>query len=122
MACFLVPMALAIIFSAIQRVSRSVAEKLKLWVLNALLWGGALLLALEHMWHGEVTLWPPFLTAMVNPADVPVILYEMATIGTAMSIVTVAVWGVILASSYYRLRVMVAGAEATKRQITVAKP
>jgi len=114
-------MVLAIIFSAVQKISRSVAEKLKLWILNALLWGGALLLALEHIWHGEVTLWPPFLTAMANPADVPVMLYEMATIGTAISAVTVAVWGIILASIYYRLKA-VAGAETIKKQFTVAKP
>ncbi|MEM0217058.1 MAG: hypothetical protein QW612_05920, partial [Candidatus Bathyarchaeia archaeon] len=63
MACFLVPMALAIITSIIQKTARSLAEKLKLWILNALLWGGVILLALEHVWHAEVVPWPPFLTA-----------------------------------------------------------
>jgi hypothetical protein len=82
-------MALAIMTSIIQKTARSLAEKLKLWILNALLWGGVILLALEHVWHHEVVPWPPFLTAMANPADIPVMLHEMATVGTAMSIVHV---------------------------------
>ena len=101
MACFLVPMALAIIASMIQKTARSLAEKLKLWILNALLWGGVILLALEHVWHGEVVPWPPFLTAMANPADIPVMLHEMATVGGAMSIATFLAWGTILTISHY---------------------
>lgn len=101
MACFLVPMALAIITSLIQKTARSLAEKIKLWILNALLWGGVILLAVEHVWHAEVVPWPPFLTAMANPADIPVMLHEMATVGSAMSIVTFAAWGTILALNHY---------------------
>lgn len=104
MACFLVPMAIAIITSVVQAASRSLAEKLKLWILNTLLWGGTVLLALEHMWHGEVVPWPPFLTAMLSPADIPVMLHEMATIGTAISAATFAVWGTILTISHYMTR------------------
>jgi len=90
----------------IQKTARSLAEKLKLWMLNALLWGGVILLALEHVWHGEVVLWPPFLTAMANPADIPVMLHEMATIGTAMSIATFLTWGTILAISHYMPKIV----------------
>jgi len=106
MACFLVPMALAIITSMIQKTARSLAEKLKLWMLNALLWGGVILLALEHVWHGEVVPWPPFLTAMANPADIPVMLHEMATIGTAMSIATFLTWGTMLTISHYMPKIV----------------
>ncbi|MEM1514638.1 MAG: hypothetical protein QXT26_05390 [Thermoproteota archaeon] len=108
MACFLAPMVLAIIFSVIQKVSRSAAERLKLWILNTLLWGGAVLLALEHAWHGELVPWPPFLTAMTNPIDMPVMFYEIATIGTAMTAVTVAVWGIILTLSYFMPKIVAA--------------
>ncbi|MEM2909954.1 MAG: hypothetical protein QXO01_02645 [Nitrososphaerota archaeon] len=101
MACFLVPMVLAIVTSLIQRTARSLAEKIKLWILNALLWGGVILLAVEHVWHAEVVPWPPFLTAMANPVDIPIMLHEMATVGTAMSVVTLAIWGVTLAASHY---------------------
>ena len=32
----------------------------KLGWLKDMLWGGVLLLAVEHIWHGEVVPWPPF--------------------------------------------------------------
>jgi len=64
MACFIVPMVLAIATTGIQLSARNLAQKLKLSLLNALLWGGVILLAVEHVWHGEVTPWPPYLTAM----------------------------------------------------------
>ena len=41
------------------------SRKLK-W-LSYLLWGGALLLCFEHIWHGEVVPFFPFLTAMSDP-------------------------------------------------------
>jgi len=99
-ACFLVPMMLAIITTILQKAAKTLAEKIKLGLLNTLLWGGVILLALEHVWHGEVVPWPPFLTAMANPADIPVMLHEMATIGTAMAVVSVAVWAGINVVSY----------------------
>ena len=92
MACFLVPMALAIVTTIIQKTARGLAEKVKLGLLNALLWGGVILLAVEHVWHGEVTPWPPYLTAMATPADIPIMLHEMATIGTAMSVAVSLTW------------------------------
>lgn len=101
MACFLVPMVLAILMSALQKASRSLAERLKLALLNMMLWGGTVLLAIEHMWHGEVVPWPPFLTAMANPVNVPMMVSEMLTVGTTISLVTVAVWGIILAVNRY---------------------
>ena len=106
MACFLIPMALAIISSIAQKTVRDLAERLKLWILNALLWGGVILLALEHAWHGELVPWPPFLTAMANPADIPMMLHEMATIGTAISAATLATWGIILTISHYMPKIM----------------
>ncbi|MEZ0394779.1 MAG: hypothetical protein ABWK00_07060 [Desulfurococcaceae archaeon] len=93
MACFLVPLGLGIVVKAIEKVLRGAAERLRLnWLSNMLL-GGAGVLALEHMWHGEVVPWPPFLTAMSNPADIPVMLHEMATAGVAMSVAVSALWG-----------------------------
>lgn len=63
------------------------------WLLN-MLWGGVLLLAIEHIWHGEVVLWPPFLTAMQTPDEVPVMLHEMATVGISMAVLVTVVWAV----------------------------
>jgi len=67
----------------------------KLSWLNRLLWGGVLLLAMEHAWHGEIVPWPPFLTAMSNPAQVGPMLHEMATIGTGMALFVTLVWALL---------------------------
>ena len=85
-------MVVAIVTTIIQKSARGLAQKLKLSILNALLWGGVILLAIEHVWHGEVTPWPPFLTAMATPADIPIMLSEMATIGTSMAVVVSLTW------------------------------
>ena len=66
------------------------------WLLG-LLWGGVLLLAFEHFWHGEVTWFPPFLTAMDNPEDTAEMLHEMATVGVSMAVTVTAFWGIICA-------------------------
>lgn len=75
----------------------SFAKKL-MW-LAKLLWGGAFLLAFEHVWHGEVTAWFPFLTAAATPETASVMLHEMATVGVMMSVLVTAVWCVMLAVS-----------------------
>jgi hypothetical protein len=64
--------------------------------LNKLLWGGTILLALEHIWHGEIVPWPPFFTAMENPADITPMLHEMATVGVAMALIVTVVWAIIV--------------------------
>lgn len=61
------------------------------WLMN-MLWGGVILLCVEHMWHGEVVPFPPFLTAMSDPAEIPVMFHEMATVGVAMCVMVAVVW------------------------------
>jgi hypothetical protein len=72
-------------------VSIPLSRKLR-WLSN-LLWGGSFLLAFEHVWHGEVTAWFPFLTAAGNPADAAVMLHEMSTVGVGMAALVTAIWG-----------------------------
>ncbi len=71
----------------------------KLMWLARLLWGGALLLAFEHVWHGEVVPWFPFLTAAADPADTAVMLHEMATVGVTMALIVTLVWAVMVAAA-----------------------
>ena len=106
MACFIVPATGAVIShvcaKCIHKKSSSqpenrIAFSTKLGWLTRLLGGGAFLLALEHLWHGEVVPWFPFLTATENPEDTAEMLHAMATAGTAMLLLCVAVWGVMLA-------------------------
>ena len=64
------------------------------WLMN-MLWGGVILLCIEHMWHGEVVPFPPFLTAMEDPSEIPVMLGEMATVGVGMAVLVTAVWFIV---------------------------
>lgn len=107
MACFLLPAGEAIVTTIAQKaVGRERAEKLKLKWLNAMLWGGVILLAVEHIWHGEVVPWMPFLTTMENPSEVGPMLYEMATVGTAMVIAVTFAWaGLVVLTSVLSKRV-----------------
>lgn len=73
------------------------SRKLK-WLSN-LLWGGSALLAFEHVWHGEVVPWFPFLTAAANPEDASEMLHEMSTVGVAMAVLVTVVWFGMLAVS-----------------------
>ncbi|MEM3831467.1 MAG: hypothetical protein QXS89_04660 [Sulfolobales archaeon] len=97
MACFLAPLTAAIALTIFQRrVARSLSERLKLWILTTILWGGAILLALEHAWHGEIVPYPPFLTAMRSPSDVATALHEISTAGVSMVLASVGVWSGVL--------------------------
>lgn len=109
MACFLVSAAEAVVVTAVEKgaekkegnevkSSESVREEVKIplsrklkW-LTYMLWGGAVLLAFEHIWHGEVVPWFPFLTAMSDPADAAEMFHEMATVGVCMAVLITAVW------------------------------
>ena len=57
-----------------------------------MLWGGSVLLLLEHIWHGEVVPWFPFLTAMNDPEETSQMLHEMFTVGVGMAVLVTAVW------------------------------
>jgi hypothetical protein len=101
MACVIVPITEAVIVSAILKKMRrhdaaeagqSTGWTRKLEWLHKALWGGAFLLVIEHVWHGEITFWPPFLTAMRNPSDTEAMLYEMATVGVCMALFITGVW------------------------------
>ena len=66
------------------------SRKLK-WLRN-MLWGGSALLAFEHIWHGEVVPYFPFLTAASNPEDAAEMPHEMATVGVLMAVLVTVVW------------------------------
>ena len=68
----------------------SFAKKLG-WLRNLLV-GGSVLLAFEHVWHGELAPFFPFLTRAANPADAGEMLHEMATAGVGMAALVTAVW------------------------------
>ena len=104
MACFTVPLAEGIILSVAKKIAfKKNADsviKTKLEHLENMLYGGSFLLAIEHIYHGEVVLYPPFLTAMKNPEDIPEMLHEMATVGVSMAVIVTVVWGIAEGISY----------------------
>ncbi len=89
MACFIAPMSLAIVTTVFRK---KIPENLKIGWLNIMICGGAIMLAVEHIAHGEIVLYPPFLTAMQTPAEIPVMLQEMAIVGGTMTISIVCIW------------------------------
>jgi hypothetical protein len=112
MACFTATVAEAVVVKVIEKVeadkeskaaagNKHVEESVripmsrKLKWLTSLLIGGSFLLAFEHVWHGEVVPWFPFLTAMSDPAEAAVMFNEMATVGVCMALLISAVWFII---------------------------
>ena len=110
MACFTITAAEAVLVSAAQITVKALEHKgvikyevgedgeqqvkwsKKLGILNGMLWGGSFLLALEHIFHGEVVMYPPFLTAMESAEETAEMLYEMGTVGVAMLGILVVAW------------------------------
>ena len=109
MACFLVSAAEAVVVTAVEKAEEKKEKNLeevrleevketripfsrKLKWLTWMLWGGAALLLFEHIWHGEIVPWFPFLTAMSNPADKVEMFREMATVGVCMAGLITLVW------------------------------
>lgn len=110
MACFTVPLAEAVVLTAVKKIAfkrnadsvineaemtknqKIAVLKEKFRILEKMLYGGSFLLAVEHLYHGEISLVPPFLTAMKNPAEIPEMLREMTTVGVGMALLTTVVW------------------------------
>lgn len=99
MACFLVPAAEAAVTTVVSKGMKKAAaseERIsisrKLGWLSKLLWGGSALLCFEHIWHGEVVPFFPFLTAMNDPGETAVMLSEMASVGSTMAVWLTVVW------------------------------
>jgi len=89
MACFLVPTGAAIVTTVMRK---KVSEKYHFNWLNSMLWGGVVMLAVEHISHGEVVFYPPFLTA-----GLPEVLPEMLRVGVPMTLIIFLIWGVMVA-------------------------
>ncbi len=118
MACFVAPAAVAVVTTVAQKIARKKEDatsenhgshNMGKWTqrlrwLNTMLWGGTILLALEHLWHGEVTLRPPFLTALQNPEATGVMLREIAIYGGSMTAAVLVVWGIMVGVAEIRTR------------------
>ena len=115
MACFTVPLTAAVAATAAKSVLPETAHRnpfvAKIGWLGKMMFGGSFLLAIEHVYHGEIIFTPPFLTAVKdgNTADM---LHEMATRGVAMTVLLLAVWAVMVAVSTWMERSPASGLAA----------
>ena len=117
MACFTVPLATAVAASAVKAALPESARKnpfvAKLGWLGRMMFGGSFLLAIEHVYHGEIIFTPPFLTA-VKEGDTAGMLHEMATRGVAMAVLVTAVWGCMLIVSSIKEKYAAQAAQEVK--------
>ena len=110
MACFIAPATEAVVVTVAKKIkkksevneSHSEGSKGTSWAtkvswLTKMLWGGAYLLLIEHIWHGEVVPFYPFITAMKTAEDTAEMLQEIATTGVCMAALVTAVWVAIVA-------------------------
>ena len=121
MACFIVSAAEAAVVSVVKKHEEKKEQNIiktdtqdqavkipmskKLGWLNNMLLGGSALLMFEHVWHGEVVPWFPFLTAASNAEDAAEMLHEMGTVGVAMAALVTTVWlGMCAVASYVKKR------------------
>lgn len=140
MACFLVSGAEAVAVTVVKKVEEKKENKArengddikadtsnyriplsrKIGWLTKMLWGGAFLLLIEHIWHGEVVPWPPFLTAMKSKEDTKVMLKEISTVGVGMALLVTAVWLVMfIVSTVMEKKGMIKESKPSKLNLSV---
>lgn len=89
MACFITPAVAAIITTSLKK---KIHPKYHLEWLNLMFWGGVIMLIVDHLATGELVLYPPFLTAMKNPAEILIMLKEIITVGGTMTVAIIFTW------------------------------
>ena len=101
MSCFVVPLVQAIATTAYRRHSAGYRKnpdssvfKRHLPALEKMLWGGTLMLVVDHVINGELTWRFPFFTALGLEGGGAVMLREMLTVGVPMALVLTAAWAV----------------------------
>jgi len=98
MCCFIVPMVQAVATTAYRKHieksgnAESSAWKSNIPTLEKFLWGGTIVLLVDHIISGELSWRFPFLTALGYGDGVSVILKEMLTVGVPMSVVVTVIW------------------------------
>jgi hypothetical protein len=100
MSCFIVPLAQAMITSTYRKVNEKNIEnstsalKRHIPALEKMLWGGSVMLIVDHVINGELTWKFPFFTALEQAGGGAVMLREILTVGLPMSLVITAIWAV----------------------------
>lgn len=114
MACFVAPATVAIVTTVVRKVvekregvsaaqpaGRPTTKVSGKWTqrlgwLNLMLWGGTVMLVLDHLISGELVPWAPFLTALEAPGAVGPLVREILVTGGAMTAAVFAAWAVMI--------------------------
>lgn len=101
MACFIVPATEAVVTTIVKKKADKNGKEQNMFIqkmnwLNNMLWGGSALLAFEHVWHGEVVPFFPFLTNAADSASTQKMFFEMATSGVGMAVLVTGIWVLIV--------------------------
>ncbi len=93
MACFVVPLVQAIATSVLRAKSNGNSILTHhLPALEKMLWGGTIMLIVDHVINGELTWRFPFFTALSAEGGASMMLHEMLTVGVPISLVITTVW------------------------------
>ena len=99
MACFIAPLVQAVATTVYRKrhaaeIAAPDAPVLKHYLpdLEKMLWGGTLMLIVDHIINGELTWRFPFFTALEEAGGSLVMLREILTVGVPMSLVLTAAW------------------------------
>ena len=101
MSCFIAPLVAAVATTAIRK-ARTKAVKAPgsspflhhLPDLEKMLWGGTLMLIVDHVINGELTWAFPFFTALGESGGASLLLREILTVGVPMALILIAAWAV----------------------------
>ena len=110
MACFIVPLAQAVATTVYRNRTASTNRNTFLirnvGSLEKMLWGGSLMLVIDHILNGELIGSFPFFTALQTQGGGWTMLQEMLTVGLPMSLIVTLVWLVLcLAKEHHPARV-----------------
>ena len=99
MACFVVPLVEAIAVSIYRKsnasaIAKAGAPALKKHIpaLEKMLWGGSIMLIVDHIINGELTWTFPFFTSLGESGGAAILWREVLTVGVPMALVLTVAW------------------------------
>ncbi len=101
MCCFIAPLVEAVAVTVVRKLNKKTVQDPeaspfmhRLPDLEKMLWGGTLMLVVDHVINGEVTWRFPFFTALGASDGWSVMLREILTVGVPMALALTAAWAV----------------------------
>ena len=104
MACFIAPLAQAVVTTALRRKLKRTSDQAVVqspWLaqlpkLELMLWGGSAMLIVDHIINGEVTWMYPFFTALEQQDGWVTMWHEILAVGFPMCAIVTAIYGALV--------------------------